>query len=96
MPEHYDKRMVQCGKCSEWFHYKCIREDKIPEKWYCSECKELGKPSRGLIFKYYHFFIITLEKEDELSLRRSLDELQVCFLELIFSFLKLNDMEAVI
>ena len=82
MPEHYDKRMVQCGKCNEWFHHKCIREDKIPEKWYCSECKELGKHSRGLIFKYYHFFIITLEKEDELSfdtLRRSLDELQVCF-----------------
>ena len=41
MPDHYDKRMVQCTLCQRWYHYCCmeIRNKKdIPVNWRCSTC----------------------------------------------------------
>lgn len=35
--------MVMCDNtfCElEWFHIDCIDERKLPDKWYCRNCKE--------------------------------------------------------
>ena len=36
-------QMIQCDKCNEWYHYKCIglsTELKIPDNYICENCKE--------------------------------------------------------
>ena len=43
MPDHYDKRMVQCTLCQAWYHYRCmeIRNKKdISVNWRCSTCSK--------------------------------------------------------
>ena len=41
LPESYDSNMIQCDKCSLWYHFKCmnLRSDStVPDTWYCSTC----------------------------------------------------------
>ena len=43
IPDHYDKRIVQCTLCPRWYHYRCmkIRNKKdIPVNWRCSTCSK--------------------------------------------------------
>lgn len=37
-----ETQMIQCEKCEEWFHYKCIGlkyDSQIPETYFCGNCK---------------------------------------------------------
>ena len=39
MPDHYDRKMIECEECEQWFHYSCMgfsRKAAIPEVWKCS------------------------------------------------------------
>ena len=41
MPESFDTNMIQCDKCAEWFHFKCVglSKNRNPRTWSCSTCK---------------------------------------------------------
>uniref|UniRef100_A0A6G1SFG1 CXXC-type zinc finger protein 1 n=1 Tax=Aceria tosichella TaxID=561515 RepID=A0A6G1SFG1_9ACAR len=45
-----DENMVQCDKCSEWFHYRCLRITEVDKNadWFCPICikaaKQCGNP----------------------------------------------------
>ena len=39
MPEGFDKQMVQCDKCEEWFHFRCYKITSAPDTFVCRECK---------------------------------------------------------
>ena len=51
-PETYDKEMVECTACKEWYHFSCIGVSKsdVEGNWLCNKCcgrgdpKKLGKP----------------------------------------------------
>ena len=41
LPESYDSNMIQCDKCSLWYHFKCMNlhsDSTVPDTWYCSTC----------------------------------------------------------
>ena len=41
MPDHYDRKMIECEECEQWFHYSCMgfsRKAAIPEVWKCGYC----------------------------------------------------------
>ncbi len=40
-PESYDRFMIQCDACDEWYHVKCVglSKSKFPKKWLCKNCK---------------------------------------------------------
>ena len=41
LPESYDSNMVQCDKCSSWYHFKCMNlcsDSSVSDTWYCSTC----------------------------------------------------------
>ena len=39
LPESYDSNMIQCDKCSSWFHFKCINlHFPVPDIWFCTSC----------------------------------------------------------
>jgi len=52
-PETYDKQMVECSSCKEWYHFSCIGVSTrdVEGNWLCSRCcgcgdpEKLGKPS---------------------------------------------------
>ena len=64
----FDKQMVKCDKCCEWFHRMC---ERIPEKpfnekyvkWYCRKCLLLGKRSvcswRYIISPWFVVFLFS-------------------------------------
>ena len=39
----HDENMIQCDKCTIWFHYNCVNVilGEEPENWYCKECQKL-------------------------------------------------------
>ena len=40
MPECYDKMMIQCDNCNDWFHCSCVLPNStIPDVWMCSICR---------------------------------------------------------
>ena len=40
LPDSYDSKMIECERCSHWFHFKCVKLRKqVPETWYCKHCK---------------------------------------------------------
>ena len=41
--ESCDDRMIQCDKCHEWYHFKCVDLEESPDTtWFCPQC---GPPS---------------------------------------------------
>ncbi len=38
MPESFDRNMVECEECEEWFHYKCVGLTSDPDIWTCVSC----------------------------------------------------------
>ena len=39
LPEAYNRHMIQCDRCSGWFHFKCMKIYRIPSrKWFCCNC----------------------------------------------------------
>ena len=41
-----DSQMIQCEKCLEWFHYKCIGlkiDSIVPESYFCNNCDDSTK-----------------------------------------------------
>ena len=42
--QNYGK-MIECEKCSKWFHYECVKiKDRCePDTWSCDICKKLRK-----------------------------------------------------
>ncbi|XP_077991053.1 uncharacterized protein LOC144445388 [Glandiceps talaboti] len=57
MPESFSN-MIQCSKCIDWFHFKCLDEDfeKIPKVWRCERVHRIclhilmGKIFEGFVF----------------------------------------------
>ena len=48
-PDIYDKKMIECPKCQEWYHYSCVGLKieialKVARDWYCSRCGGQGAP----------------------------------------------------
>ena len=40
LPDSYDEEMVECSRCKEWYHFKCIgNPQRLLRKWFCSNCK---------------------------------------------------------
>ena len=38
MPESYDKEMIQCDLCEQWYHFRCVKIRKDPGNWTCPRC----------------------------------------------------------
>ena len=40
MPEIYDSAMIDCDRCHEWFHFRCVGldENNVPRSWVCTHC----------------------------------------------------------
>ena len=38
LPESYDKEMIQCDMCQEWYHFKCVSIQTPPDNWACPKC----------------------------------------------------------
>lgn len=48
-PETYDKKMVECCQCKEWYHFSCIgitSSKDVQGNWNCSKCAGHGVPLR--------------------------------------------------
>lgn len=42
--------MVECENSlcdKEWFHLGCIEEKKLPDKWYCADCKRARRAQKA-------------------------------------------------
>lgn len=39
MPDSYDKKMISCEQCENWYHFKCMNIKTAPDVWYCANCK---------------------------------------------------------
>ena len=38
LPESYDKEMILCDTCEEWYHFKCVNIRNAPDNWTCPKC----------------------------------------------------------